>query len=254
MYPDKQLIKQRFAKAAPTYEKQADVQRSVAKKLLVMLDQQLSNEPRSILEIGCCTGMLTSELAIRFPAVHQLITTDLSSTFKPYIEEKTKALNGAVKFISGDIETLDLQGCYDLIISSSTLHWLHDLPGFFHKLHNRIASTGILAFSLYGAENVREIKGITGIGLAYESMNTLLEILKKEYEVLSYDQAVEKLWFPTPLEVLHHLRRTGVNALGSTTWSRKELRHFIEEYRKQYSGDNGVSLTYHPMYIVARPK
>lgn len=255
MLPDKKLIEQRFAKAASTYEEQAEIQHSVAKTLLAMLDRQLTMEPSAILEIGCCTGLLTSELVKRFPYVRNLSITDLSASFKPYIEEKTKILNGAVRFMSGDIETIEIKEKYDLIISSSTFHWIYDLPALFHKLHGQLNPKGILAFSIYGPENVCEITNITGIGLSYAALKKILAYADNDFEILaSSDHDTEITWFPTPIEVLQHLRQTGVNALGSKGWTRKELKDFIKKYTEKYSGEQGVSLTYHPMYIIAQAK
>ncbi|PIE59604.1 MAG: malonyl-[acyl-carrier protein] O-methyltransferase BioC [Desulfobulbus propionicus] len=254
MFPDKKLIEQRFAKAALTYEKQAGIQHSVAKKLLKMIDSQLKKEPASILEIGCCTGLLTSYLVQRFPQLHTLLVTDLSPSFKPFIEEKTKQLNGAVSFLSGDIETIDIHGTYDVIISSSTLHWIYDLPALFSKLHTLLKTESILAFSIYGTKNVQEIKSITGIGLNYLNMAHLQDAISSKFEILDSDQALEQAWFSSPMEVLQHLRQTGVNALGSKAWTRRDLKRFIDQYTCRFSGEKGVSLTYHPMYFVAQPR
>jgi len=71
----------------------------------------------------------------------------------------------------------------------------------------------------------------------------------------SAEQSRETLWFPDPISVLHHLRATGVNAIGQQrTWTRRQLNGFLAEYGQRFSGPRGVHLTYHPMYIVARPR
>ena len=254
MIPDKRLIEQRFSKAARTYEEQADVQHVVAEKLLTMLDHSLKQEPLSVLEIGCCTGLLTAKLVKRFPNIQQFTASDLVSSFEPYIEEKTRSLSGRATFIAGDIEQLNFTQKYDLIISSSTFHWIHDLPQLFRKLHDLLTPQGLLAYSIYGSENLKEIRTITGVGLPYQDFSSLLRSTEQQFSVIDSDHTLETLWFSSPLATLQHLRQTGVNAIGTKAWTRKQLRLFSQEYAQRYTSDDGVSLTYHPMYFIAEPK
>ncbi|WP_035247560.1 malonyl-ACP O-methyltransferase BioC [Desulfogranum mediterraneum] len=254
MIPDKKLIEQRFAKAAATYEEQAGIQNQVADRLLQMLERELGQPPRTVLEVGCCTGLLTAKLVAAYPRMERFTVTDLSPSFQPYIEEKTRCLRGSASFLGGDIEQLELEGSYDLIISSSTFHWIHDLPRLFAKLRSLLTPEGVLAFSIYGAENLKEIRQITGVGLPYQSFSAIRACTGEHFAVCAAEQCSESLWFPTPLAVLQHLRQTGVNALGSKAWTRKELRLFIQEYEQLFSAPEGVQLTYHPMFFIARPR
>lgn len=254
MIPDKRLIEQRFSKAAHTYEQQADIQHVVAEKLLAMLDDSLMQEPLSVLEIGCCTGLLTAKLVKRFPDMQHFTASDLVSSFQPYIEEKTRSLSGRSTFVAGDIEQLTFARKFDLIISSSTFHWIHDLPRLFNKLHDLLTPQGMLAYSIYGAENLKEIRTITGIGLPYQDFNSLLHTTEQQFTVIESDHNLETLWFSTPLATLQHLRQTGVNAIGTKAWTRKKLNLFSKEYAQRFKGDQGIRLTYHPMYFIAQPK
>jgi malonyl-CoA O-methyltransferase len=54
--------------------------------------------------------------------------------------------------------------------------------------------------------------------------------------------------------VLQHLRATGVNSIGQQVWTRKQVNAFITEYTDRFSGGQGVCLTYHPLFIIARPQ
>ena len=144
---------------------------------------------------------------------------------------------------------------YDLIISSSTLQWVHDLPRLCRKLAAHLTPDGVLALALYGRENLREIRAVTGLGLRYMDLEQLMAVVGTEFELRAAEQSRETLWFPDPISVLHHLRATGVNAIGQQrTWTRRQLNGFLAEYGQRFSGPRGVHLTYHPMYIVARPR
>ena len=255
MMPDKRLIKLRFEQAAATYEQQAQVQLLVADRLLALLASTAPGvAPRRILEIGCCTGLLTEKIIKRFPAVAHLTVSDLVDSFEHCVCRKTGRLSERVLFLAGDIETVDLPSRYDLILSSSTLQWVHDLPRLCAKLARHLNPGGLLAIALYGRENMREIRAVTGLGLRYMDLEQLQAVVGETFDLLATEQSRETLWFPDPISVLHHLRATGVNAVGQRAWTRRQLNSFLAEYGQRFSGPRGVHLTYHPMYIVARPR
>jgi malonyl-ACP O-methyltransferase BioC len=159
---------------------------------------------------------------------------------------------GRLEFLPGDIETIPLPGQYQLIISSSTFHWFHELDVFFEKLRHHLHADGLLAFAMYGPDNLQEIRALTGRGLEYQSLEQLIAVLEPHFEVLRTTEAREVLFFQDPSSVLQHLRETGVNALAGTGWSKHRLQEFIRQYQNRFSGKNGVRLTYHPMYLLAR--
>jgi malonyl-ACP O-methyltransferase BioC len=254
MIPDKKLITLRFEQAAATYEQQARVQHLVADRLLALLASVAPGvAPATLLEIGCCTGLLTEKIVARFPSLSHLTLSDLVAAFEPSVCRKIGTLAERLTFLAGDIESVDLPGYYDLIISSSTLHWIHDLPGLCRKLHRHLNPDGILAFSLYGIDNLREIRTVTGMGLHYQDLEQLQAVVAEKFHILAAEQTRQTLWFPDPFSVLQHLRDTGVNSIGQQVWTRKQVNAFIAAYTQQFSGEQGVCLTYHPLFLIARP-
>lgn len=253
MIPDKKLITLRFEQAAATYEQQATVQYVVADRLLNLLATALVAAPANILEIGCCTGLLTEKVLAQFPGVESLTVCDLVAAFEQCVCRKIGEQVAKSTFLVGDIETVNLPAQYDLIISSSTLHWVHDLSGLCRKLHVHLNAKGTLAFSLYGVDNLQEIRTVTGMGLQYKTLEQLKTVVTENFHILAAEQARETLWFPDPIAVLQHLRATGVNSIGQQAWTRKQINTFVGEYRERYSGEQGVRLTYHPMFVIARP-
>ncbi len=255
MIPDKKLIRLRFEQAASTYEQHATVQHRVAEHLLAMLAQAAPGvQPDQALEIGCCTGLLTQRLFECFPALQQLTISDLVAAFEECVCRKIGVHAEKITFVAGDIESVRLPGCYDLIISSSTLHWVHDLPALCAKLHQHMHKGGIFALSLYGKDNLHEIREVSGIGLVYRNLDQLLTVMSDRFEILAAEEAREVLWYNDPLAVLKHLRATGVNSIGQQAWTRRQVSEFIDQYQKLFGGEQGVQLTYHPMFVVARPR
>jgi malonyl-ACP O-methyltransferase BioC len=250
---DKQLVEQQFRRAAASYDSQAMIQHRVADQLLALLEPLVrkdGREPVRVMETGCCTGLLTAKLVDRFAGIRQLLLNDLMEDFSQRLQQLP--LPGEVTFLAGDIEAIPLPGQFDLIISSSTFHWLHDLDSLLEKLANSLAPGGRLVFSMYGPENLREIRSLTGIGLDYFSLAEVREMVGKYLTIEQSSEEQQVLQFEDPRQVLNHLRQTGVNALSRKPWTRGRLQRFCQQYRKEFSAGDRVCLTYHPLYTIAR--
>lgn len=248
---NKDRIKQRFAGAADTYDAQAVIQHKVADKLLKLLEQNTRAPFATALEIGCCTGLLTRKLAQRFPNIKKLYVNDLVPEFRQIVESRISR-DIDLNFIAGDIESVPLPVNIELVISSSTFHWLNDMPMLFKKLAAHMAPGSTLAFSMYGINNLLELRDITGIGLDYLSLKELKQMVAKDFSILSMEEELITFDFKEPLEVLYHLRETGVNSLDSSGWNKSRLKNFCKKYRALFEGQENLKLTYHPMYCIAK--
>lgn len=246
---DKQLVCRQFRRAADSYDDQAIIQHRVADRLLALAARHVGNKPVRVLEIGCCTGLLTRRLLDSGINISTLALNDLMPDFAERLNPSIPSAE--VTFLPGDIETTPLSGTFDLIISSSTFHWLDDLDGLLEKLASSLSPEGTLAFSLYGPDNLREIKKLTDVGLDYLSLPQIAAIVSKYYTLDHSGQQREVFYFSEPTDVLGHLRQTGVNAVSRTPWNRMRLQRFCREYRLRFSVDQSVRLTYHPLYFTA---
>ncbi|MDH3391996.1 MAG: methyltransferase domain-containing protein, partial [Desulfobulbaceae bacterium] len=217
--------------------------------LLRLLDRHGGKKIHRVLEIGCCTGLLTRKLTEHYSEIYELVLNDLVESFA--VQAGNQIGIPAISFLAGDIETIPLTGPFDLIISSSTFHWVHDLEGLLKKLADNMAPGATLAFSMYGPDNLEEIRELTGIGLNYFSLQEVQAMVEKHFTLDYSDQQRELFHFATPLEVLNHLRQTGVNAVSRKPWTPGRLQRFKDEYIEKFSDDRGVRLTYHPLYLVA---
>lgn len=161
----------------------------------------------------------------------------------------------AVSFLPCDAETLDFPQGTDLITSCSTLQWFADTERFFARCHHFLSDGGILAFSTFGKKNMREIHTLTGHGLEYLSLDNLKVLLSPRFEILYAEEEIVSLPFGTPLEVLRHLKQTGVTGTEKRVWTRGRLQSFCDEYIRMCGNDDrSVSLTYHPIYVIARKR
>lgn len=243
---DKQKVAKHFNRAAKSYDAAAIVQRDMAQRLLSLLPDGF--DARNILEIGCGTGLLTRLLSQHFPTAHFTVN-DLCPTM---CDMASQAIAQPAVCMVGDAERLDFPGTYDLITSAAAIQWFSNLPDFLSHIEASLNDGGIMLFSTFGSDNLKELRHTTGKGLPYFSGEILLELFKRNYADVSVVDERHTLVFDTPIEVLRHMQQTGANGLAGAHFS---LRRFSEQYRSLYSTDNGgVSLTYHPIYITARKK
>jgi len=250
MILNKERIRWRFARAADTYDDQAVIQRRVADRLMHLVGQHAVLYPRRVLEIGCCTGLLTRRLAESYPGLAKLYVNDLVPEFEKTVAERIPGIIDFT-FLQGDIESITLPDNLDLILSSSTFHWLENLPSLIARLPGHMSPEGILAFSMYSKDNFHEIREITGTSLHYYEPEELKELVGSRFQILSFEEELIRFTFNDPLDILHHLQKTGVNALDKTVWTFSRLQDFIRKYRDRFSDQGRVYLTYHPVYCVA---
>lgn len=255
---DKTLIGEHFSRAIATYPREASVQKQIAEKMIRLLTPYFPGACRSIIEFGCGTGSY-SRLLVHELRPHRLLLNDLCPGMQACCED---LLNERITFLPGDAETLSFPKDVELITSCSALQWFESPETFFKKCSRSLAPEGYLAFSTFGENNLKEIRCLTGKGLPYRSRKDLKAALRPYFHILYEEEEYVPLLFHTPLEVLYHLKQTGVNGIGGAQHSagapsirsRGDLQRFCEQYSAWFTRQSSVSLTYHPIYIIAKKK
>lgn len=245
----KELIKFRFKKNLQTYDNCAVVQKAMAKVLCEKVCESCGNDFKKIFEFGVGTGFLTKDILekIKFS---QYCANDITEESKEYVKQIVRD----VKFLTGDIEKLEMEEKFDLIVSNAVVQWISDIDELLKKMKNHINDEGYFAFTTFGEKNYIEIKETTGLSLNYLKSNTLREICEKYFEVLFFEEDISTLYFDTPLEVLKHIKYSGTNGLKPLSWTFSKLKSFENFYRINFSENAKVKLTYNPIYVVLKAK
>ncbi len=248
---DKELIARRFSRASGTYSSEAAVQRHIAKRMTALLRRFVpETSGRRVVEFGCGTGFY-SRLLLRDWEPEQLWLNDLCDRMS---EACADMLGDGVTFHPGDAEAIPFPEGTNLITSCSTLQWFDDPEAFFRKCHDCLADDGYLAFTTFGQENMCEVSRLTGHGIAYRTQAELANALEPLYDLVYVEEEMLHPRFDTPMQVLRHLKLTGVTGTSRHRWTRAALQTFAESYVRQFGDEASVPLTYHPIYIVARKK
>ncbi len=230
-----------FSKAAKSYRKNALVQKQMAKSLFLLCKKYFGNKYERIFEIGCGTGLLTENIVREF-SFDELILNDLTDNFTGF----------DYPFLKGDVTKINLPKNCNLIISNACFQWILDIENFLNGLKNSLSKNGVLVFSSFGKDNCMQFKSIENTGLFYEDY---LKILPRcGYEIVEYEREIQTLYFSSPIEVLRHIQSTGAAISNNQKWTKEHLKTFEKKYNELFGDDNGVALTYNPVYILAKIK
>ena len=246
---DKNLVKNRFKKNLETYDNNAVVQRSMAKILTEKICEYCGSEINKIFEFGVGTGFLTKDIIekIKFD---EYCANDIIEDSEDYVKHIIKN----VKFLSGDIENMDVEDKFDLIASNAVMQWVIDAEELLHKMKANLNASGYFAFTTFGPDNYIEIKEATGLSLNYLKSDTLKQLCEKDFEIIYFDEDISKLYFDTPMDVLKHIKNSGTNGLKPLSWTFSKLKNFENFYKKNFTENNQVTLTYHPIYMILKCK
>lgn len=253
--PRLQLIAHRFNKARDTYPRESTVQHQIAEKMTRLLKQHLPEQPyRQVVEFGCGTGTYSRMLLHSFRPGH-LLLNDICSGMQESCKDLLEHSDHRVTFLPGDAESIPFPKETELITSCSALQWFEHPEEFFGRCNTCLQAHGYFAFSTFGKENMKEIRRLTGHGLPYRSKEELEASLAPFYDIVYSEEELISPTFDTPMQVLYHLKQTGVTGTASQAWTRSALNRFCNEYERLFStGESGVSITYHPIYIIAKKK
>ncbi len=244
MPTDNKYVKKQFEKSMKDYDKNATVQDLMASKLVIEL-LKIGNEFENILELGSGTGLLSKRIAKDLKFKH-FYANDLVDKSKSYVQKFIPHAS----FLAGNALKIKPPRKVELVISNAMFQWFDNLDKAFEILRLSMTTGAVLAFTTFSPANFKEITEITGLTLKYKSKKEIEEILASHgFEVLYSEDFYEVMKFNTPLELLAHMKNTGVNSLSEKTWTVKKVKDFCDKFSKKYPTP---TLTYSPIIIIAK--
>jgi malonyl-CoA O-methyltransferase len=250
---DKQLIADSFKASAATYDENAIVQKEISLKLINYLHDCNALQSSVVLEIGCCTGILT-EMLVKAKEVKRMYLNDIVPEFCSKTGELIKKYVDQVDCIPGDIEECSLPEGLNLVISSATFQWVSNLPALFKNIHNALCQEGYLVFSIFGPGTMQEISSLTGRSLQYHSRERLSDMLEKHFNIITMQNEIRQIFFPNVRSILQHIQRTGVGGIGRTKWMPGKYKEFEKQYSSRFASEKGYPVTYASTFVVAKIK
>jgi malonyl-CoA O-methyltransferase len=145
-----------FSQAARHYDEHAVLQREIGTRLVERLDY-IRHEPKVIVDAGCGTGHFTHLLAKRF----RRATVTGFDLAEGMIEAARKRRRwwSKTRFEVADMTHLPLpDNSVDFLFSNLALQWVDDLDGCFREWQRVLKPRGLLLFSTFGPDTLKELR------------------------------------------------------------------------------------------------
>ncbi len=243
-------IARSFARHRASYDSAATPQKLIAQQLARRLQNCAGPRafPRAF-EFGAGSYHLSRALDRRFDIrdfwLNDLVARPLPSGLRAHTWARP-----------GPVEAAQPPGSLDLLASASTIQWLADPAAVLARLCAQVRRGGWLAISGFGPRQFNEIAEVSGNGAAAPSLmseTALCAALPAGWQVHDHGITLLHQGFASPLEMLRHLRRTGINGLAQKGWTRRDLGDFCARYLREFGRPDGsVPLSWQPIWLIAR--
>jgi malonyl-CoA O-methyltransferase len=170
-FVDRRQVARRFSRVAAGYGEGDFLVREIDRRMQERLDY-VSLQPGRIVDLGCSRGGSFAGLATRYPAA-ELIGVDLVPAMLANTDMATAGwrrwLNlgrqtGPLR-LAADAASVPLPaGCASLLWSNLLLHWLDDPLPVFAEAHRLLEVDGLLMFSTFGPDTLKELRAAFGDG------------------------------------------------------------------------------------------
>jgi len=159
---DKRQVRRSFDRAAATYDQAAVLQREVGLRVLERLDL-VRLEPGLIVDAGSGTGFGARALSKRYPRA-SVLQLDLAGAmlrtaralqpwWRQWIGRRREM------FVCGDNEHMPIRdGAAGMIWSNLAFQWTDDLPGVFAECRRVLRPEGLLTFTTFGPDTLKELR------------------------------------------------------------------------------------------------
>ena len=119
-----------------------------------VLDRLAPRDGERILDIGCGTGRLTSQITQRAPGA-EAVGTDRSGAM---LLQARAHYAGAAAYVQADGVSLPFpDGSFDAVFSTATFHWIKDHDRLFREVHGVLKPAGRLVSQCGGGPNLQEL-------------------------------------------------------------------------------------------------
>ncbi len=168
---DKAFVRASFNRAANTYDAAAVLQKLVRDEMLSRLEL-VKIKPKAILDAGCGTGYGSFALQRHYKNA-QVFSLDIALGMlqktrlqQPYLWR----LFGAENLICADIECLPIaDNSVGMVWSNLALQWCNDLDVAFGEFARVLQPEGLVMFSTFGPDTLKELRAATQNGSTHVS-------------------------------------------------------------------------------------
>jgi malonyl-CoA O-methyltransferase len=179
---DSVQVRRAFERAAAAGGGDAVLQREVERRMFERLDY-IRCRPHRVLDSGCGVGHGLKLLRRRYPEA-DLLGMDLApgvlgeARRESLFERAWRLVSGSGRFLlCADFARLPLRtASVDMVWSNLALAWAGDPLAALREVHRVLIAGGLLMFSSYGPDTLKELKAAFGAGSAARHVHSFIDM------------------------------------------------------------------------------
>jgi len=246
---DKKQLRTAFERAASSYDQAAVLQREVSNRMLSRLEY-IKYWPDVILDAGSGTGYGSQQLAKRYPT-SQLIAMDIAWAMLSHARPNTAwwqrllpLLQQHSYYVCADIEQIPIKNeSVGMVWSNLALQWCNDLEHTFAEMHRILHTDGLVMFSTFGPDTLKELRQSFARVDAFSHVNRFIDmhdigdlLVHNGFSTPVMDMEYITLTYPDVTSVMRDLKAIGAHnvtqgrhqgLMGKNNWQKA-----IAEYEK----------------------
>ena len=237
--PDKALARRSFEAAAAGYDQAAVLQREVGQRLFERLDL-MKLQPERVLDLGAGTGQCIPGLFQRYKKA-EVVALDIALPMLGRARKRGRWLRRP-RCVCGDAEKLPFSdNSFDLVFSNLMLQWCVDLQATFLELQRVLRPGGLLLFSSFGPDTLRELRDSWQNVDAFSHVNAFVDmhdvgdaLVRARFTDAVMDVERLTLTYPDVWKLMRELKQIGAhNVTGGRSrglTGKAHMRRLVESY------------------------
>lgn len=217
---NKALARLSFEKAASTYDAAAVLQREIGNRLLERLDY-IHFQPQRILDVGAGTGICSYQLAEQYKESEVFILDFATAMLQQARQKRSwrQRWSSRYQYLTGDAASLPLaDNSVDMIFSNLALQWCEDLTQVFAEFRRVLKPDGMLLFSTFGPDTLKELNACWQQVDTYRHVNNFIDLhevgdalMKSGFSDPVMDMEMITVTYPDVMEIMRDLKQIGAH-------------------------------------------
>ena len=241
-------VRSSFNKASSIYNENAFLQNEIAKRLAEKL-KVISIQPETIIDLGSGTGFLSEKTAKIFPDA-QLICVDFA--------QRSLSMNSQKLKVCADSYQLPLKSnSVDFVVSNLMMQWCSDLKTLFDECHRVLKPQGLILFTTFGPETLKELKRSWSVVDSSPHVNEFIDMhdigdqmIQSGFQSPIMEMEKLTLTYEKVLDLMRDLKGIGAQSVENRSKSltgKTKFKKMLEMY-ESYRENGKIPATYEVIY------